>query len=143
MATKRNMPAPPVTPPNRWNSSSSTAVNPQPTPFESLARQIWPHAAENLWSTPSLGIILGCGAIHLPVTEEQEPLPSQNPHNHPNRGTERLLQILISELAHLIWVLRCERVIQERRHHPTEIHTMLWAASLRLLIFSYPYPRHQ
>ena len=36
----------------------------------------------------------------------------------------RLLQILISEAAHLIWVLRCERVIRERIHsaQETEAH---------------------
>lgn len=33
----------------------------------------------------------------------------------------RLLQILISESAYLIWVLRCERVIQPRTHSETEI----------------------
>ena len=37
------------------------------------------------------------------------------------KGATRLLQILISEAAHLIWVLRCERVIQEKRHEGREI----------------------
>ena len=32
------------------------------------------------------------------------------------KGATRLLQILISEAMHLIWVLRCERVIQEKTH---------------------------
>jgi hypothetical protein len=35
----------------------------------------------------------------------------------------RLLQIIISEAAYLIWVLRCERVIQERTHSESEIKT--------------------
>jgi hypothetical protein len=43
------------------------------------------------------------------------------------RGAERLLQILISEAAHLIWALRCERVIpnpdEERIHTDREIRT--------------------
>ena len=37
------------------------------------------------------------------------------------RGATRLLQILISEAAHLIWVLRCERAIQEKTHNEGEI----------------------
>jgi hypothetical protein len=31
------------------------------------------------------------------------------------------MQILISEAAHLIWVLRCERVIQGKEHSDPEI----------------------
>ena len=38
-----------------------------------------------------------------------------------HRGATRLLQILISEAAHLIWVLRCERVIQVKIHNRDEI----------------------
>jgi hypothetical protein len=98
----------------------------------SLARQTWPHA-ENQWPTPSLGIILGCGAIHLPAIEEQTDPPTQAPQHLPSKGTKRLLQILISESAHLIWVLRCERVIRERQHPPTEIRARwLQAINARL-----------
>jgi hypothetical protein len=50
-------------------------------------------------------------------------------HNH-KRGAKRLLQILISEAAHLIWVLRCERVIvddsdenQAEEQIPRRTHT--------------------
>jgi hypothetical protein len=31
------------------------------------------------------------------------------------------MQIIISELAHLIWVLRCKRIIQEKEHSENEI----------------------
>ncbi|KIM57647.1 hypothetical protein SCLCIDRAFT_84591, partial [Scleroderma citrinum Foug A] len=34
----------------------------------------------------------------------------------PDRGITRLLRLLISELAHLIWALRCENVIQGKIH---------------------------
>ncbi|KAF8502659.1 hypothetical protein F5888DRAFT_1918419, partial [Russula emetica] len=49
------------------------------------------------------------------------------------RGAKRLLQILLSEAAHLIWVLRCERVIQdeeneERTHTDREIRTRWFKA---------------
>ncbi|KAF8507219.1 hypothetical protein F5888DRAFT_1602583, partial [Russula emetica] len=37
------------------------------------------------------------------------------------KGKTRLLQILILELAHLIWVLRCKRAIQESTHSDDEI----------------------
>ena len=45
------------------------------------------------------------------------------------RGAARLLQILISESAHLIWVLRCERVIQDRPHSAGEIR-LRWLRSI-------------
>lgn len=66
-----------------------------------LAKKLWPH--EDLpWPELSLGIILGCGCLR-------------------NKAATRLLQVTISETAHLIWVLRCERVIQGRQHTPREI----------------------
>ncbi|KAF8494746.1 hypothetical protein F5888DRAFT_1616776, partial [Russula emetica] len=34
----------------------------------------------------------------------------------------RLLQILLPESAHLIWVLRCERVIQKHTHTESETY---------------------
>jgi hypothetical protein len=86
-----------------------------------LAQQLWPHPPY-LWPMPSLSIILGCGTLHLPP--EQQPEENQPQHTlartH-NRGTKRLLQILISESAHLIWVLRCERMIQSKSHSTLEI----------------------
>jgi hypothetical protein len=47
---------------------------------------------------------------------------------------DRLLQILVSESAHLIWVLRCEHIINERSHTPTEIKSRwLRAINSRLI----------
>jgi hypothetical protein len=90
-----------------------------PREIWNLAKNMWPHDP-HLWPEPSLGIILGCGSISLP----QEPAP---------RGAMRLLQILVSEAAHLTWVLRCERVIQERSHSISEIHhKWLRAINVRL-----------
>jgi len=99
----------------------------------SLAHQLWPHAPQ-LWPTLSLGIVLGCGAIHLP---NQDPQPGATPHPQANplsnRGTKRLLQILISESAHLIWVLRCERAIRDKHHSTREIQSRwLQAINTRL-----------
>ena len=33
-----------------------------------------------------------------------------------DRGRTRLLQILIAEASHLIWVIRCERTIQNKQY---------------------------
>ena len=67
---------------------------------------MWPHDP-HLWPEISLGIILGCGSISLPVRNPQNPGDNQTQDTAP-KGVMRLLQILISEAAHLIWVLRCE-----------------------------------
>jgi hypothetical protein len=45
--------------------------------------------------------------------------PSYLPRPFPI-NPKRLLQILISESAHLIWVLRCERTIHNKTHSATE-----------------------
>ena len=87
-----------------------------------LARDTWPHAPE-LWPDISLGLILGCGNLSFP--EEDEPSDDKDDDSQQKRydrkGQERLLQILISESAHLIWVLRCDRVINDNPHTPEEI----------------------
>ena len=87
-----------------------------------LARDTWPHAPE-LWPDISLGLILGCGNLSFP--EEDEPSDDEDDDSQQKRydrkGQERLLQILISESAHLIWVLRCDRVINDNPHTPEEI----------------------
>ena len=72
----------------------------------SVARQTWP-SSFGPWPTIHLGLILGCGSIALPL-EDADSLT--------HTGPSRLLRILISESAHLIWVLRCERTIQGLRH---------------------------
>ena len=98
-----------------------------------LARNLWPYAP-NLWPQLDLGILLGCGSIHLPREPHQrenhpEVPPPRRFHN--NRGASRLLQILLSESLHLIWVLRCERVIQEKRHSISEIRNR-WFHTINL-----------
>jgi ribonuclease HI len=81
-----------------------------------LAKETWPHT--NIpWPEVSLGTVLGCGCLSVPPTVNQE----QNGRNAHLRGASRLLRILISESAYLIWVLRCDRVIQGRNHNHLEI----------------------
>ena len=80
-----------------------------------LARQTWPHAPE-LWPNIDLGIILGIGSLTLPRARNVRNEERNNTHpTLRERATLRLLQIILSEAAHLIWVLRCERVIQNTR----------------------------
>ena len=70
------------------------------------AKSTWP-ACFGAWPAIHLGTILGCGSLSLPALHQ---------NGHPNPGRSRLLRILLSESAHLIWVLRCERVIQGTNH---------------------------
>ena len=80
-----------------------------------LAQETWPHM-NFPWPEISLGTILSCGCISVPPAANHE----QNKGNALLRGASRLLRILLSESAHLIWVLRCERVIQGRDHNHLE-----------------------
>ncbi|KAI0051160.1 RnaseH-domain-containing protein [Auriscalpium vulgare] len=88
-----------------------------------LAKELWPHGDET-WPHLSMGIILACGNLEVrkprngrEVEEEQE--------NKRDPGATRLLKIIISESAHLIWRLRCERRIGGRTHTATSI-TRRW-----------------
>ena len=86
-----------------------------------LASNLWPHGP-NLWPQLNIGTLLGCGVIHLPVEPTQiEHQEGYHPRQYCNRkGASRLLQIILSESLHLIWVMRCERVIQDKRHSSQE-----------------------
>ena len=78
-----------------------------------LAKLIWPTAFGD-WPEIHLGTILGCGSVSPPTPQND---------NRPNPGKSRLLRMLLSESAHLIWVLRCERVIQETLHTNEAVKT--------------------
>ncbi|KAH9986337.1 ribonuclease H-like protein [Russula compacta] len=86
-----------------------------------LARRTWPHGQAS-WPEIDLGTILGVGSICLPGSC---PEPRGNARQHRNRelakGKTRLLQTLISEASHLIWVLRCEKTIHEKHHTQEEV----------------------
>ena len=92
------------------------------------AREIWPH--RNIpWPEISLGLILGSGCLSAPHPNNRE----RNNGNSHLRGATRLLRILITESAYLIWVLRCERVIGEKNIHERGIRSRwLRAINLRL-----------
>ena len=87
-----------------------------------LAKDMWPLNPDK-WPRINLGIILGSGCLETKEDTPEEMLETNNNKANPKkkRGTDRLLQILISEAAHLIWVLRCKRVIQEQAHTMQEV----------------------
>ncbi|KAG1747280.1 hypothetical protein EDD22DRAFT_785679 [Suillus occidentalis] len=79
-----------------------------------LASKLWPQN-HRPWPEPNIGIILGCGLISIPTAQPED----NEPHRKDaamKRGASRLLHILISESAHLVWTLRCERVIRDVTH---------------------------
>jgi hypothetical protein len=80
----------------------------------SLARSTWP-TKHGAWPQITLGMILGCGNISLtqsqPDNEQIHDIPEDHQNKQPKKGALQLLRILISESAHLIWVLRCEKTI--------------------------------
>jgi hypothetical protein len=100
--------------------------NRESTIIWNLARNTWPHARYP-WPEIDLGTILGTGCLKVKHAEDQ-----QQPQNHPtDKGATRLLHILISESAHLIWVLRCERVIRGTLHNESEIRSR-WLKSINI-----------
>jgi hypothetical protein len=88
-----------------------------------LAREAWPDHGDP-WPEIDIGLILGIGCLNGPRDDDQQPgaHPRRDPRNRArDKGKTRLLQILVSESAHLIWVLRCERIIHEDDHSDEEI----------------------
>lgn len=75
-----------------------------------LTRKTWLKREEN-WPGINYGTILGCNLVHF---------KAQN--GEPQHGKNRLFTILITEGAHLIWKIRCERAIQ-RLEDPEKHHT--------------------
>ena len=86
-----------------------------------LTEKLWLETGER-WHTPSLGIVVGAACASFP-TSEGAPKPAR----------ERLWTILIAESAHLIWKLRCERVIKREglAFNEAEVRTR-WKAIIEL-----------
>ena len=94
-----------------------------------MAKELWPH--ENArWPEINMGTIFGCGCLTTKDENRGEGnRGGEKGENLKQRGATRLLQIIISEAAHLIWVLRCERVIQEKSHTQHEV-TSRWLKAI-------------
>ncbi|KAG1797200.1 RnaseH-domain-containing protein [Suillus variegatus] len=89
-------------------------TNPIRKKIWSLAKNLWPNK-HSPWPEPSLGLILGSGNVSLPKNT-QAPNENNQICDATTKGASRLLRILISESAYLIWVIRCERVIRDQAH---------------------------
>jgi hypothetical protein len=87
-----------------------------------LARALWNNEAHP-WPVVSIGLILACGAAQFQTSDGDN--GEQAARLRKAKGASRLLQIILSESAQLIWALRCERVIQEKEHTSEEI-TSRW-----------------
>jgi ribonuclease HI len=86
-----------------------------------LARRTCPHR-DTLWPEINIGLILGIGCLNSSSDDNPQEQIERNPRTAAIRkGRTCLLQILVSESAHLIWVLRCERIIHEDNHTDEEI----------------------
>ena len=92
-----------------------------------LAQNLWPHNPE-LWPNISLGLILAGGNIitledddHDQSENEDEDSDERAKIRSIKQGKDCLLQILITEFTHLIWVLRCDQVINNHTHTLSEI----------------------
>ena len=89
-----------------------------------LAKRMWPHDCVP-WPELSQGAIMGCGCLSAQIREDDNQDTQRNEQdewsNDHYKGAACLLQILISKAAHLIWVMRCKRVIQEQTHNVEKI----------------------
>ncbi|KAJ3828617.1 hypothetical protein F5880DRAFT_1621083 [Lentinula raphanica] len=83
-----------------------------------LAKELWSNQKSH-WINPSFGTILACGAISV-RDESGKHMP----------GESRLLRIIVSESAHLIWKLRNERVINDTGPVSTERITKRWRTAI-------------
>src|ERR1700738_4744935 len=87
-----------------------------------IAKTLW-QLKHNYWPRITYGTITGCSMSNY-----------TNDKGHKLKGKNRLFRIIVSESAHLIWRLRCERRIQnddnpESFHSETEIHNR-WVAKM-------------
>lgn len=77
-----------------------------------MAKDLWPHD-ETTWPEISLGSIIGCDTLSIETTRRRKDRNGEviTSKEH-DPGATRLLKIIISESAYLIWTLRCEREIR-------------------------------
>jgi hypothetical protein len=98
------------------------------TTIWNLAKNLWP-AKYGEWPQITMGTIMGCGNISTIPQNRQENNNQEEQKQNEKKGAMRLLRILISELAHLIWVLRCDRTINGAQHSKQSINKC-WITTL-------------
>ncbi len=95
----------------------------------SLAKRMW-ELCHDQWPIIRFGTIMGAGLAAF----TRPPRPGDTTPPQPLHGKNRLFAILTSESAHIIWKLRCDRLLRleddpERRHSVQEIQNR-WMLSL-------------
>ena len=99
----------------------TTCDHPARTIIWAKAAELWPHA-EDTWPRISFGTIIGCNMLTVDTLQERRDEAGQTQRTKQrDPGATRLLKILISESAHLIWTLRCDRTIRGKEHTDREI----------------------
>jgi hypothetical protein len=98
------------------------------TTIWNLAENLWPEKYGE-WPQITIGTIMGCGNINALPNNRQENDPQEEQQEKGKKGAMRLLRILISESAHLIWVLRCDRTINGTKHSEQSINKR-WITTL-------------
>lgn len=85
-------------------------------------KELWPYDADQ-WPDINLGSIMGCGCLTATGPTRNQTNPQQGTRGKSTnvRGASRLLQIIVSEAMHLVWVLQCERVIHKTTHTEEEV----------------------
>ncbi|KAG1816751.1 uncharacterized protein BJ212DRAFT_1271189 [Suillus subaureus] len=102
-----------------------------------LIKDIWPKKYSP-WPRIMIGTILGCRSIHISKqnnnnTENITPTNNNIPNSKHIPGASRLFQILISESAHLIWAIGCERIIGNKNISNKTIETR-WTNKINMRI---------
>ncbi|KAH9952537.1 hypothetical protein BJV74DRAFT_791910, partial [Russula compacta] len=91
-----------------------------------LAQQLWPQG-HHPWLEISLGTILGIECIKLLGIRPRDNSPGTRTTNL--KGRTHLLQILISEVSHLIWTTCCKHAINNEQLTMPQIEC-LWKAAI-------------
>ena len=79
-----------------------------------LAKELWSMRGASIpWIDPTFGNILASPSVTY---------KAQQGGGKPDKGSTRFYRILMTESAHLIWRIRCERVIQSQETTPREVH---------------------
>ncbi len=76
-----------------------------------LARELWEKAGHK-WITPTYGVALGATLVQIKTAEGKV-----------DSAATRLYRIMMTEMVHLIWKVRCQRRIQRGDDAPTTWHT--------------------
>jgi hypothetical protein len=99
----------------------TTCENPTRTKIWRMAENLWPHDEET-WPRISMGTIIGCDTLNIKTMQKKKDENGQTrlAELH-DPGATRLLKIILTESAYLIWTLRCERTIRERIRTDREV----------------------